>query len=48
MSIRAAKQSDRDIVKEITHTTINKIYPHYANRTGFLFLKIIYSFGFDF
>lgn len=29
MSIRLAEESDFDIVKEITHTTINEIYPHY-------------------
>lgn len=29
MSIRSAKISDTDIVKEITHTTIRAIYPHY-------------------
>lgn len=29
MSIRLAEKSDFDIVKEITHTTINEIYPHY-------------------
>lgn len=29
MSIRSAKISDTDIVKEITHATIRAIYPHY-------------------
>lgn len=29
MSIKQAQRSDFDVVKEITHTTINEIYPHY-------------------
>ncbi len=29
MSIMSAQVSDFEIVKEITHTTINEIYPHY-------------------
>lgn len=29
MSIWLALESDFDIVREITHTTINEIYPHY-------------------
>lgn len=29
MSIRSAKITDTDIVKEITHTTIRAVYPHY-------------------
>ncbi|MCH5207514.1 MAG: GNAT family N-acetyltransferase [Oscillospiraceae bacterium] len=29
MSVKLAQKIDFDIVKEITHITINKIYPHY-------------------
>ena len=29
MSVIPAKQSDFDVVKKITHTTIKEIYPHY-------------------
>ena len=29
MSIKLAQKSDFHVVKEITHTTINEIYPHY-------------------
>ena len=29
MSIKRAQQSDLDLVKKITQTTINSIYPHY-------------------
>ena len=40
MSIRVAQKSDFDIVKSITHITINKIYPHYyANGAVAFFLQ---------
>ena len=29
MSVIPAKQSDFDVVKQITHTTIKEVYPHY-------------------
>ena len=29
MSIKSAQKSDFYVVKEITHTTIDEIYPHY-------------------
>ena len=40
MSIRLAQKSDFDVVKEITHTTINEIYPHYySNGAVTFFIK---------
>ena len=42
MSIKIAQQSDIDIVKDITHTTIKAIYPHYySNGAVVFFLKAI-------
>ncbi len=29
MSIKLAEEPDFEVVKEITHTTISEIYPHY-------------------
>ncbi len=37
MSIKIAQQSDIDIVKDITHTTIKAIYPHYYSNGAVVF-----------
>lgn len=37
MSISLAQKSDFDVVKEITHTTINEIYPHYYSNGAVAF-----------
>ena len=37
MSIKLAQQSDIDIVKDITHTTIKEIYPHYYSNGAVAF-----------
>ncbi len=37
MSIKRAQEFDFDIVKEITHTTITEIYPHYYSNGAVAF-----------
>ena len=37
MSIKLAQQSEIDIVKDITHTTIKEIYPHYYSNGAVAF-----------
>ena len=41
MSIKLAQEFDFDIIKEITHETIKKIYPHYYSNGAVVFFLII-------
>ncbi len=41
MSIKLAQKSDFEIVKEITHRTINEIYPHYYSDGAVEFFLVL-------
>ena len=41
MSIKLAQKSDFHVVKEITHTTINEIYPHCFQPNPFILNEVI-------
>lgn len=45
MSVKLAQKTDFEVVKEITHTTINEIYPHYYSNGAVAFFLHHHSDG---